>query len=79
MLDTLVKDSLPQYIKNDSLKVEFLEDYYYFENGWLAHMRMMKSSGFPIQKKVEYKSIEWYYRSWKGYAMKGDDDDKKAL
>lgn len=77
--DTLVKDSLPQYIKNDSLKVEFLEDYYYFENGWPAHMRMMKSSGFPIQKKVEYKSIEWYYRSWKGYAMKGDDDDKKAL
>ena len=76
--NTLVKDSLTQQIKDDSLKVEQLEDYYYFGNGWPAHMQLMKSSGFSMQKKVEYKSIEWYYRSWKGYAMK-EDDDKKEL
>lgn len=77
--DALVKDSMEQYIKDDSLKIELLEDYYYFGNGWPAHMRQMQSSGFTIQKKVEYKSIEWYYRSWKGYAMKEEETDKKAL
>lgn len=78
-VNALVKDSLSQYIKDDSLKVELMEDYYYFGNGWPAHMRLMKTSGFPIQKKVGYMSIEWYYRSWKGYAVKEDDADKKEL
>lgn len=78
-IDALVKDSLPQYIKNDSLKVELLEDYYYFGNGWPARMKQMQSSGFTLQKKVEYKSIDWYYRSWKGYDMKEEDADKKEL
>lgn len=77
--DALIKDSLPKYLKGDSMKIEFLEDYYFFENGWPAHMRNMKSTGFSMQKKVEYKSIDWYYRSWKGYAMKGDETDKKEL
>ena len=77
--EALVRDSLPKYFNNDSIKVEILEDYYIFGNGWPARMQYQKSSGFSMQKKVEYKSIEWYYRSWKGYAMKGDEEDKKEL
>ncbi len=78
-IDALAKDSLPKYMNNDSLKVEVLENYYIFANGWPANMQYQKSSGFSMQKKVEYKSIEWYYRSWKGYAMKEDEGNKKEL
>ena len=77
--EAFVRDSLATYFKNDSMKVEQLEQYDLFDNGWPAHMQTMKSSGFSCQKKVEYKSIDWYYRSWKGYAMKEGEADKKEL
>jgi len=77
--EAFVRDSLATYFKNDSMKVEQLEQYDLFDNGWPAHMQTMKTAGVSFQKKVEYKSIQWYYRSWKGYAMKGDEDDKKEL
>ena len=74
--ESFIKDSLATYLKNDTMKVELLEKYYLFNNGWPASMLNMKSSGTSFQKKIECKSIEWYYRSWKGYAMKGEDDTK---
>ena len=77
--EAFVRDSLTTYFKNESMKIEQLEQYDLFDNGWPAHMQTMKTAGVSFQKKVEYKSIDWYYRSWKGYAMKGDEDNKKEL
>lgn len=77
--DAFVQDSLENVLKNDSMKIENYEKYYIFGNGWPAHMQTLKSSGFSFQKKIECKSIDWYYRSWKGYDMKEDEADKKKL
>lgn len=72
--DEMFTDSLSSYF-SDSLKVDVWEDYHFFANGWPSRMQQMKSSGFSKQKKVECKSIDWYYRSWKGYAMKDEAAD----
>lgn len=36
-------------------------------------MRNVQSTGFTKKKKVECQSINWYYRSWKGDAKKGNE------
>lgn len=77
--DNFIADSLSTYFKGDSLKVERWEDYHFFANGWPSRMQTMTSSGFSKQKKVECKSIDWYYRSWRGYTMKDEEAEKKEL
>lgn len=77
--ETFVQDSLENALKNESMKIEIYEKYYIFGNGWPAHMQTLTSSGFSFQKKVVCKSIDWYYRSWKGYDMKAEEIDKKKM
>ncbi len=77
--EAFLRDSLASYLNHDSMKVEQLEKYDFFINGWPARMQTMKSSGIPAHRKVEYKDIEWYYRVWKGYRMTDNDADKKDI
>lgn len=73
----IMKDSIEAMAKGDSLTIDTKNSYYIFANGWPSIVQCLKSTDFYGTKKVEYQVIEWTYRSWRGYGLRDEDDNKE--